>query len=115
MIFIVNDTIITDQHFHTRYLVYIFAACWKQRDGDYVKEGHGEENDCYATFEEAKERCYVAGDCMAIAVQNNICGGKFRITHGGPTFKAESLRVKKLLAVRSYEYICSRGNFDFRV
>ena len=104
---------IPDQYFHTRYLIFNFAACWKQRDGDYVKEGHGEENECYETLEEAKERCFVAGDCMAIAAQNNICEGKFRVTHGGPTFKAWA--NWKHIALRSYEYICSRGNLDFRM
>ena len=50
---------------------------------------------------------------MAIATQKNICDGKFRVTHGGPTFRAWP--NWKPLALRSYEYICGRVDFDFRI
>ena len=87
----------------------IFSECWKQRKGDYVIEGHGQENECYATIEEAKAKCLAAGDCRAIATQNNVCGGKFRVTHCGPTFIAyENWQPYSIIA---YEYTCDKGNF----
>ena len=75
--------------------------CWKERKGDYVQEGHSQAKECYATLEEAKSKCLAAGDCKAIATQSNKCNGKFRVTHGGPTFrKWENWRP---LNLRSYE------------
>ena len=96
--------------------------CWKQRDGDYILEGYGPTIECYATLEEAKNKCLAAGDCKGIATQNNVCGGQFRVTHGGPTFlsykkwKQYSLTkpifnnsIFRQYSLRSYEFIC-KGN-----
>jgi len=79
------------------------CRCWEQRNGTYVKEGHGQENECYATFEEATAKCVAAGDCKAIATQNDICGGKFRITHGDPTFiKFENWKPYAMIAYEDW-------------
>lgn len=61
------------------------AACWTRRD-------HALVNDfapmpCYE-METAMEKCAQTSDCGAIAQQNNICGGKYRVSHGGPTIKS---------------------------
>ena len=73
-------------------------------------EGHGKENECYETIEEAKAKCLEAGDCRAIATQKNVCGGKFRVAHGGPTFIPYI--NWELEAIKSFEYTCDRGNQD---
>ena len=76
--------------------------------GRYVQEGHGQVNECYSTLEEAKSKCIAAGDCKAIATQSNVCGGKFRVTHGGPTFvKYENWKQYDL---KAWEYLCTKGN-----
>jgi len=63
------------------------AQGWSaKKDGWYVEEQHGQSNECYTTIEEAKNRCQEAPDCRAIATQSNVCDGKYRVTHGGPTF-----------------------------
>ena len=70
---------------------------------------YGQSNECYPTLQEAKEKCLAAGDCKAIATQNNICNGHFRVTHGGPTFKAYA--NWKPFDKRSYKYTCEKtGN-----
>jgi len=59
---------------------------WEQKDGYWVKEQHFTgSGECYATLEEAQAVCMKAGDCHAVATQNNFCNGQFRVTHGGPT------------------------------
>ena len=71
-------------------------------------EGHGSTNECYTTLKEAKAKCLAASDCYAIATQTNICGGKFRVSHGGPTFiQADS---NPSVTFRSWELYCSTGN-----
>lgn len=60
--------------------------CWELEDGFYVLEGHMETDLCFDTLEEAKTECQKRADCGAISSQNNVCGGKFRIAIGGPTF-----------------------------
>ena len=60
---------------------------WTEKDGYYVSEGHGDGTECYDDLNNAKLKCIEAGDCHAIATQSNICGGQYRVTHGGPTFK----------------------------
>jgi len=63
-------------------------ACWSKRlDGKYVREGHTETDECYE-LEVAVKKCEEATDCFAIATQSNVCGGRYRVTHGGPTFKS---------------------------
>jgi len=60
---------------------------WSSRkNGIYIQEQHGKTNECY-NFATAKLKCQAAGDCHAIATQSNVCGGKYRVTHGGPTEK----------------------------
>ena len=83
------------------------SECWKQRNGDYVKEGHGEVDECYPTLDEAKTKCIAAGDCKAIATQSNVCDGKFRVSHGGPTFV--EYENWQSINLKSYEYLCSKG------
>ena len=72
-----------------------------------MREGHLTTDECYDTLQEAKENCIASKDCHAIATQRNVCGGKYRVSHGGPTFVFwptwESLNL------RSWEYEC-RGN-----
>jgi hypothetical protein len=77
------------------YLVFILpgnsllldAECvWIKKDGFYIKEEHGEATYCYEDLEEAKQICALDGSCGGIATQSNICEGKFRVAHGGPTF-----------------------------
>ena len=56
--------------------------CWSNRlEGKYISEQHGASNECY-DFATAKEKCAKAGDCHGIATQSNVCGGKYRVTHG---------------------------------
>ena len=93
--------------FHWTTIIYNFSECWKQKTGYYVQEGHGETNECFATLEEAKIKCIAAGDCRAIARQSNVCGGKFRITHGGPTFI--KFANWKNTGMRAFEYTCNTG------
>lgn len=60
-------------------------GCWSSRlNGKYVRQQHGKTNECYS-FAVAKAKCAAASDCGAIATQSNVCGGKYRVTHGGPT------------------------------
>jgi len=61
---------------------------WSEKlNGKYVVEQHGRTNECYATLEEAKSKCEASSDCGAVATQTNVCGGKFRVSHGGPTLR----------------------------
>ena len=62
-------------------------GCWTKKDKVYVQEQHGSTTECY-DFATAKRHCEQALDCHAIASQYNVCGGKYRVTHGGPTFVA---------------------------
>ena len=64
---------------------HLYSHCWTKKDKFYVGEQHGATNECY-DFETAKRRCEQAADCHAIATQYNVCDGKYRVTHGGPTF-----------------------------
>ena len=72
-----------------------------------MTNGHGQTDECYETFTEAKLKCLAAGDCKAIATQSNICSGKFRVTHGIPAFKWWS--NWKSLNLKAYEYTCPTG------
>merc|ERR1719510_1408404 len=58
---------------------------WKLKNGYYVLQQHGKTNECYSETV-AKQKCQAARDCKAIATQSNVCGGEWRVTHGGPTF-----------------------------
>jgi len=80
------------------------SPCWSLKNGYYVTNGHGQTDECYETFTEAKLRCIAAGDCKAIATQSNICSGKFRVTHGIPAFRWWS--HWKSLNLKTYEYTC---------
>jgi len=80
------------------------SPCWSLKNGFYVTNGHGQTDECYETFTEAKLKCLAAGDCKAIATQSNICSGKFRVTHGIPAFKWWS--NWKSLNLKAYEYTC---------
>ena len=76
------------------YFMMLKASCWSGRlDGRYVQEGHfaafKTDPDCY-DLQTAKRKCEEAADCGAIATQSTICGGKYRVTHGGPTLKTYS-------------------------
>ena len=68
------------------YNSYLDCNTWVQHDGYYVDEVHGTASECYSTQEEAKTKCKTFLDCNAIATQNDVCGGQFRVTHGGLTF-----------------------------
>merc|ERR1711998_339714 len=58
---------------------------WSARlNGRYVREQHGATNECY-DFQTAKRRCEAAPDCSSIARQTSVCGGRYRVTHMGPT------------------------------
>jgi hypothetical protein len=57
-----------------------------RKNGTYLHEQHGRTNECY-DFATAKSKCEKAADCHAIATQSNVCGGKYRVTHGGPTLR----------------------------
>ena len=72
-----------------------------------MTNGHGQTDECYETFTEAKLKCLAAGDCKAIATQSNICSGKFRVTHGIPAFRFFS--GWKPLNLKTYEYTCQTG------
>merc|ERR1712072_929223 len=48
---------------------------WSKKNGIYIGEQHGKTNECYKDLKEAKSKCEAA----------NVCGGKYRVTHGGPT------------------------------
>jgi hypothetical protein len=55
---------------------------WSSRlDGMYIKEGHGRTDECY-DYETARLKCETAIDCWGIATQSNVCGGKYRVSHG---------------------------------
>ena len=87
------------------------GECWEGMIGRYVQEGHGQENECYLTLDEAQSKCIAAGDCKAVATQNNVCSGMFRVTHGGPTFvEYENWQQYDL---KAYEYLCFKGNYNF--
>lgn len=58
---------------------------WIEKRGVYVKEGQGQSKNCARDLDSAKRQCERAPDCMAVASQSNVCGGKYRVTHGGPT------------------------------
>ena len=87
------------------------GCTWIQKDGYYVEEGHEDEDECYDTLEEAKDKCIASQDCHAIATQNNVCGGKYRVSHGGPTWghspKWETYEI------RAWEHVHCRGNEHF--
>ena len=69
------------------YLFKLRLECkWTQKDGYYVEEGQGTTGECYGTLEDAKDICMSFKDCHAVATQSNICSGKYRVSHGGPTF-----------------------------
>ena len=76
-----------------------------------MREGHSTTDECYDTLKEAKENCIASRDCHAIATQSNVCGGKYRVSHGGPTFiTASSLGIDwTSFNLRAWEYEC-RGN-----
>jgi len=80
------------------------SPCWSLMNGYYVTNGHGQTDECYETFTEAKLKCLAAGDCRAIATQSNICSGKFRVTHGIPAFRFWS--HWKSLNLKTYEHKC---------
>jgi len=61
------------------------SSRWQQRDGYYVGEQHGATNECYSTLKTAMDKCDASSDCHAIATQSNVCGGQYRVSHGGPT------------------------------
>ena len=83
----------------------VYLGCnWIQKDGYFVREGHLATDECYDTLQEAKENCIASKDCHAIATQSNVCGGKYRVSHGGPTFKPHWM-----YDVRAWEHHC-RGN-----
>ena len=90
-------------------IIFIFSGCWEQRNGYYVLQGHGQVNECYETLETAKRFCLSAGDCKAIATQSNVCSGKYRVTHGDPTFISSP--VWKQINIKAYEYMCYSGTF----
>ena len=83
------------------------SDCWKQRNGYFVQEGHEQINECYPTLVEAQSNCIAADDCKAIATQSNVCAGKFRVTHGGPTYV--SYRYWQYYDLKAYEYLCFKG------
>jgi len=57
-------------------------SCWSSKmNARYIQQQHGASNECY-DFETAKAKCEAASDCHGIATQNNVCGGKYRVTHG---------------------------------
>merc|ERR1712173_439568 len=63
---------------------------WIEKEGYFILQGHNlpeKKKECYP-LEEAKEKCIAAKDCGGIATQSNVCEGKYRVTHGTPTFKA---------------------------
>jgi hypothetical protein len=64
------------------------TACqWTKVEDHYVLEGHmgsAYDGECY-DFEQAIETCIASPDCRAISSQSNVCGGRYRVTHGGPT------------------------------
>merc|ERR1712232_1371849 len=63
-------------------------VCWVVKRGYFVREGHSlRAGGCKATLEEAKTACLASSNCRAITTQSNICGGKYRVINGGPTFK----------------------------
>jgi len=62
-------------------------SCWTQKDGYFIKEGHLQTNECYPTLEQAQYRCAISHDCFGVATQSNVCGGQYRVSHGGPTFE----------------------------
>ena len=78
---------------------------WTQKDGYYVLEGHGDETECYGDLDIAKSKCMAAMDCHAIATQSQVCGGQYRITHGGPTLKFHA--NWKPFNLRSFEKTCA--------
>ena len=90
----------------------VYLGCnWIQKDGYFVREGHLATDECYDTLQEAKENCIASKDCHAIATQRNVCGGKYRVSHGGPSFVAASaIGIDwTTLNMRAWEYEC-RGN-----
>ena len=83
---------------------------WIEKIGYYIQEGHGDTTECYQTLEEAQEKCIEAEDCGGVTSQNDICPGKWRVSHGGPTFiYYANWRVNDL---SSYELHCGPGE-DF--
>ena len=78
---------------------------WTQKDGYFVLEGHGDGTECYGDLNNAKSKCMAAEDCHAIAAQSNICGGQYRVTHGGPTFKY--WKAWQSVNLRSWERTCT--------
>ena len=67
------------------------VGCWSARTpGFYITEGHGTQTEC-GDLATAKQKCEAAADCGGIANQYNICGGEWRVSHGGPTLVAGSV------------------------
>ena len=93
------------------YFKYNLGCTWIQKDGYYVEEGHTTVDECYDTLQEAKEKCIDSQDCHAIATQNNVCGGKYRVSHGGPTWGYSENWVNH--QIRAWEHVHCRGNEHF--
>ena len=91
---------------------------WIQKDGYYVEEGlqealKGDEDECYGTLQEAKDKCIASKDCHAIATQDNVCGGKYRASHGGPTWKKSPKTTEENYKIRAWEHVHCRGKEHF--
>merc|ERR1719510_2654541 len=80
-----NDTVGVAIEHRRRKGISTRRCTWKLKNGYYVRQQHGKTNECYSEAV-AKQKCEAAQDCKAIATQSNVCGGKWRVTHGGPTF-----------------------------
>jgi len=76
-----------------------------RRDGYYIKEQHGKTNECY-DLETAKFKCERAPDCHGIATQSNVCGGKYRVTHGA---KATLVHYANWKPYNLWAYTLKRG------
>ena len=50
--------------------------------GYYIREQHGNTNECYDDVNTAKTKCMEATDCHGIASQTNVGGGCYRVSHG---------------------------------
>ena len=93
---------------------FYFLECinpvWTQKDGYYVLEGHGDATECYGDLDTAKSKCMAAQDCNAIASQSNVCGGQYRVTHGGPTFEYYS--NWNPINLRSWKRTCTSMSYN---
>ena len=52
---------------------------------------------------------YCCGDCGGVTTQNDVCQGKFRVSHGGPTFIYYN--NWRFIDLSSYELICTGKRF----